>query len=262
MATKVVVGVILALVFCAVMWLAPAWVLALLLLAVSVFGSMEMMNLLGRHSSAVWAALFSSVVPLAVWFLGVFGIGAGIAAALSLIGIRAVFTRANADTIVDEIKATIAAVVCCGFLSALWIPIAKVSRTGNINWIFWMMGGVYSNDIGAYFGGKLFGRRRLSKLSPNKTVEGLIAGSLVSTVFFSILGWQTPLGTGLGLALGLMVSVLAPVGDLFESALKRAAGKKDSGALFPGHGGILDRTDSVLFCAPAALLVYYVGLVF
>jgi len=262
MVTKVLVGLTLAVVFGAIVWFAPAWVLSLLVVVVCALAAVEMMELIGSRSGAFWAAFFASLVPLSVWFLNTWGLSMGLAFALSLVGIKAVLSRKESGAIADEIKATITTVIFCGFFSAMWIPVIKFSRAGEVNWIFWMFAGVYLNDTGAYFGGKLFGKHQLSKLSPNKTVEGLIAGSLVSAVYFLVLGRMTALGAWLGLLLGLSVAVLAPTGDLFESALKRAAGKKDSGALFPGHGGILDRTDSVLFSAPAVLIVYYVGLVF
>lgn len=115
---------------------------------------------------------------------------------------------------------------------------------------------IWATDIGAYFFGKYFGRTRLSSISPKKTVEGAIfglAGSIaVATAGAYYLHW--PSWQLSGIILGTLVGVASLLGDLTESLMKRDAGVKDSGQLIPGHGGILDRTDSYVFTAP---LVYY-----
>ena len=114
-------------------------------------------------------------------------------------------------------------------------------------------------DIVAYFGGRRWGKRALApKVSPGKTVEGLLAGAVGAVVVGLIVGeWVRPWG-GLshGLLLGVAVAVFAPVGDLFESLIKRDLDIKDSGTVLAGHGGLLDRFDSVLLVLPAA---YYLA---
>jgi CDP-diglyceride synthetase len=111
-------------------------------------------------------------------------------------------------------------------------------------------------DIGGYLAGSRFGRRHIApSISPNKTAEGLLAGMAASVVIGLILvGSISPWGRFEALALGVVVAVLAPVGDLCESLLKRDLGVKDLGGLLPGHGGVLDRFDAMLFALPA---VYY-----
>ena len=100
-----------------------------------------------------------------------------------------------------------------------------------------------------------FGRRHISTISPNKTLEGLVAGMAGSLVIaFALVGIITPWDRWSALALGAVVAVLAPLGDLCESMLKRDLGVKDFGGLLPGHGGVLDRFDAILFSLPA---VYY-----
>ncbi len=110
-------------------------------------------------------------------------------------------------------------------------------------------------DICGYAAGRKFGRRPLTAVSPNKTVEGLVAGMAgCLVVAVAVVGMITPWDRLSALALGAVVAVLAPLGDLCESMLKRDLGVKDLGGLLPGHGGILDRFDAILFCLPA---VYY-----
>ncbi|KYC44179.1 phosphatidate cytidylyltransferase [Scytonema hofmannii PCC 7110] len=115
---------------------------------------------------------------------------------------------------------------------------------------------IWASDIGAYVVGKFFGKTPLSDISPRKTVEGAVFGVFASVVIALIgsyyLKWTKFPFTGV--AIGLLIGIAGLLGDLTESMLKRDAGVKDSGQLIPGHGGILDRTDSYIFTAP---LVYY-----
>lgn len=117
---------------------------------------------------------------------------------------------------------------------------------------------VWATDIAAYFGGKRYGERKLAPtISPGKTWEGLIfgvfgsagAGAIAAVLAsFPLLWWQ-------GLWIGAVIAMVAQLGDLFESWLKRQAGVKDSGTLIPGHGGILDRVDGLVFAAPVYMLI-------
>ena len=126
-------------------------------------------------------------------------------------------------------------------------------------WLLTSLAAVWAADTGAYFAGRHLGRHKLApRVSPNKTLEGLLGGVIVGTIvalLFSLLA-----GSGVAdlptVALVAAASILVSViGDLFESLLKRHAGKKDSGTLIPGHGGVLDRIDAVL----AALPVFALG---
>jgi len=119
--------------------------------------------------------------------------------------------------------------------------------------------GTFVGDTGAYFGGRLFGRRPLAPaISPNKTVEGLFCGMLFAVLAVFLAGlYQTWLSQGHALLLGVGVAALGPLGDLFESVVKRDAGVKDSGSVFGPHGGALDRLDAALF---TVVVGYYIWL--
>jgi phosphatidate cytidylyltransferase len=132
-----------------------------------------------------------------------------------------------------------------------------VGSTGRMM-VLYLVAVVKVSDVGAYFTGRALGRNKLfPRLSPKKTWEGL-AGGVLSSLVVSLLFWKLTEGAlgkvQLGLldavALGLILPVVAVVGDLFESLLKRSAGVKDSGSLIPGMGGVLDVLDSLLFGAP------------
>jgi phosphatidate cytidylyltransferase len=114
-------------------------------------------------------------------------------------------------------------------------------------------------DTGAYFGGRLFGHRPLApEISPNKTVEGLICGVLAAIVgvFLADLYQTTWMSRPEALALGAAIAVLGPLGDLFESMIKRDAGTKDAGTVFGAHGGVLDRLDAVSFTVIAGYFIW------
>ena len=151
------------------------------------------------------------------------------------------------------------------FLGIMWIGMAlahamllrRLPHGGGL--LLDTLVGTFLGDTGAYFGGRLWGRTKLSpRISPNKTVEGLIAGIIVGTFAFWASGlYQNWLNGIDALVIGLAVALTAPLGDLFESLIKRDSGVKDSGRIFGAHGGVLDRLDAVLFTVVAA---YYVAL--
>lgn len=117
---------------------------------------------------------------------------------------------------------------------------------------------VVATDVGAFFAGRSWGSRSLAPvLSPRKTVEGLAGGVVLGIAVAVILGYfLKPLNLRIGAGLGLVVAVMAPLGDLAESMLKRSLGVKDMGSILPGHGGVLDRLDAFLFVLPATWVLY------
>jgi phosphatidate cytidylyltransferase len=114
---------------------------------------------------------------------------------------------------------------------------------------------VVASDTAQYYGGRLFGRRSLAAVSPNKTVEGAVFGIAASVIVMWLVGrwWLDDVSVELRLLFGMAIAGFGIAGDLFESSLKRNAHVKDASELIPGHGGVLDRIDGLLFAAP----VYY-----
>jgi phosphatidate cytidylyltransferase len=164
------------------------------------------------------------------------------------------------ERITASLAATFLIIVWIGMGVAHAVLLRGLDHGGAL--VFLVLLGTFVGDTAAYFGGRAFGRRKLApRISPNKTVEGLACGIVVGTLVVWYLGlsyrdehWFDGLD---GLLLGLTVTIAAPIGDLFESLIKRDMGTKDTGTLFGAHGGALDRLDAVLFCAVAG---YYVWL--
>jgi phosphatidate cytidylyltransferase len=142
-------------------------------------------------------------------------------------------------------------------IGGAWLGLVVVaSQPLGAWWLLWLFVLVWGADIGAYFAGRRFGRRKLAPaVSPGKTWEGVVGGLVLALAAGSLLVLLSPLATldsslVTWLALMVLLSAVSVFGDLFESVLKRRRGVKDSGTLFPGHGGVLDRIDSLLAALP------------
>ncbi len=136
---------------------------------------------------------------------------------------------------------------------------------GGDRWILYLLALTWIVDSGGYFFGKMFGRHRMAPVvSPGKTWEGALGGTVAGILFsLLIVSWlPAPLSRMAVFWIALLLSVTGQLGDLVESAFKRQAGVKDSGHLLPGHGGMLDKVDSLIFNAPVlyGVLIFYEGL--
>jgi phosphatidate cytidylyltransferase len=149
--------------------------------------------------------------------------------------------------------------------SLLSLRLLEESTDGHkIGWVLLTMCVTFGGDTGGYFAGKFLGKHKLApNLSPKKTIEGYIGGLLLGTGGAFLAKAYFPACSQLStvdcLILGMVGVTIGVAGDLFESLFKRATGVKDSGTLIPGHGGVLDRVDALLFVSP---FVYYYVKVF
>ena len=155
---------------------------------------------------------------------------------------------------------TLLAIVYVGWLLGYGILLHHTSPLGD-ELVLFLVGVTWIGETSAYLVGSAIGKRKLAPvISPRKTVEGAVAQVIASVISGGALGaWLLP-ACGLGVALvgGALLGVVGQLGDLAESAIKRSVGTKDTGRLIPGHGGVLDRIDSLLFNLPA---LYYFSLV-
>jgi phosphatidate cytidylyltransferase len=168
------------------------------------------------------------------------------------------------QTAIVQIAVTLFGVVWIGYGIGFLIAIRDIDQPSP--WSTWLvlavLLGVWASDIFAYLGGRVFGRRKLARvISPNKTIEGLLIGLLFGTAVGFVALYNQPGSDPISPAdaalIAFSVAVVAPVGDLFESYLKRDAGIKDTGRVLGGHGGVLDRIDALLF---AGTVAYFVAL--
>jgi phosphatidate cytidylyltransferase len=186
------------------------------------------------------------------------------AAAVVLLGVAA-FTRADPRAGFLSWATSSFGVAYVGLLAPFIIVVghlgpaagstaATVGELGlrpGVAWTLLLVLVVWGYDTGAYLTGRWLGRRRLiDHISPSKTLEGLAGGLLTGTLAAGLGGWLVGLEPWHPLLIGPLVGIAAQAGDLAESLVKRAAGRKESGFLVPGHGGMLDRIDSFLFAAP------------
>jgi len=185
--------------------------------------------------------------------------GAGLA--LAVIGgfVLALARSVDLNAAVHQLGLSLLGVLYVGF----FIAHAVLLRAGEDGWrwVLFTVFGAMGSDSGGYFAGRAWGRRKLApSISPSKTVEGGL-GSVAGAVLVCLIArWLffPALAEREAMLLGVAVSLLAQLGDLCESAVKRAFGAKDSGWIIPGHGGILDRLDSLVF--PIVFAYYYAAL--
>lgn len=196
-----------------------------------------------------YLALGLGLVAVAVHASQHLGVGLALAAIACLL--VPMFTRGEVETAANH-------AIRLGFglvyVPVLMAPLAFIRQDPHgVGWIFFLLASTWLGDTGAYFAGRSFGRTPLfPRVSPKKTREGVLGGLLLAMlggVVFSV-GFSLPIPWWLAAVLAGVLDIAGVVGDLAESMLKRAFGVKDSGSIMPGHGGVLDRIDSLLFTGP------------
>ncbi|HEY5104083.1 MAG TPA: phosphatidate cytidylyltransferase [Acidimicrobiales bacterium] len=253
-------GVLLAIVVFA-FFLAGPLPLTVLLLAALALAAAEAyagFRTLGAHPATILGIVAVLTLGFAVYNKGLVVVGA-VSVLLVVFGFIWYMSAERKIDVLDGIGATIFVYVWIGVLGSYGVlmlaPSTYPSRHG-IAFLFGVVALTICNDAGALFIGRWLGRRPLNRvLSPNKTIEGTIGGTVVTLIGGAlILPLVSPWTLKHGVEAAVALSVVVPLGDLFESMVKRTLGVKDLGRLLPGHGGILDRMDGLLFALPT---MYY-----
>ena len=234
-------------------WFGDLW-FAALLAVVSVAGGGEWRKMIGLASRGV-----GSILILGSLFIVVIGAeaspAAGIFALLVVVGLAV----SAFGTPWSDRRWTVTGVLYIGIASLALLYLRETPLVGR-ELVFLLFGAVWLSDIGGYVAGRLIGGPRLAPaISPNKTWSGALGAVVFVTIGVVGLVWVTSVPPEPFLLMGVLLSIATQCGDLFESWVKRRFGVKDSGTLIPGHGGVLDRVDGVLFAAPvlAAFVLFF-----
>ena len=235
------------------------WGTFALVLVISVIATHEFLRmLLPKHKRLWWMffvlypCVYAALALVQQESLLILGIASLILWMGSLFG-----SKDNEDGLDLVMKGTFGLLYISTLLS--FFPKVRSIEPNGLAWIFLVLLITWSADTGAYFAGRAFGRNKLfERVSPKKTIEGVMGGLLLSIVvsisfqnaYLETMEWYH------ALALGALLCLLSVIGDLLESMVKRATGVKDSGNIMPGHGGIIDRLDSLLFTFPSAYIYY------
>jgi phosphatidate cytidylyltransferase len=268
--TATAVGALLAAVFIASLMWRPAAVMLLIavLIGVAAFEFFTQANVSGYRPSTVIGVVGCVAAPLCAYWIG----DAALPLVLVFGFIAAVIVFVGSDGIesgpVPNTAIMMLAMLWIGLMSSYAALIVRFSSANGAAFVhvgtdtlFIVVIGVIANDIAAYFVGTAMGRTPLRDwISPAKSIEGLIGGTVGTFFAVVLVGLQSTTWNSIGdwFLLALVISVMAPLGDLAESMFKRNLNIKDFGTVLRGHGGVLDRFDSLLFVLPAA---YYLTLV-
>lgn len=257
---RVISGLLFLPVFYLVTWKLDPVYFTGLVLAAAVIGQHEFYRLAkarGISPGALLGMVLGALVVLEAYHPLPAEAGKNYAAAFLLLVMAArLFSSRPVEGALEDISVTVLGICYVAFLFSFQVAV-RMSDHGK-QWLVFLFFIIWASDIGAYSVGIPFGRHRLyEKVSPKKSIEGLF-GALAASAGMALIcrAWFMPeIGVGEAVAIALLLSAVGTVGDLAESLIKRAAGVKDSGSIIPGHGGILDRMDSMLFAAP--VLYYY-----
>jgi phosphatidate cytidylyltransferase len=259
---RVLSGAVLVVLAVSAIWFLGTWPLLALAELVVVLASIEYTRLaaaLNLKIAGVVAAAAAMVSCAAVVLPGA-PVGAVLMAALVVVGALTVASGRPGPHPLGDAAATLFPAIYLGLPLGALVAIHELAgREALLLLVLTVM----ISDTGQYYTGRSLGRRRLAPtISPGKTIEGAIGGFIVGGLCLLVIGawWLPAVPPWVRTLVGLALVASGIVGDLFESRLKRAAGLKDSSALIPGHGGVLDRIDALLFAAPVFYLFVRYGM--
>ena len=242
----------------------PDWLLLLLVLVVTAGGLHELFSLL-LAEARTWVRgltlIAGLLLPLLTYWQGMPGLTVATVAAILIALAVHLPLFARQEAVLKSLGAMVFSLLYLPFLISHVLLLSQV-ESGR-RWILFLFLVIFAGDTGAYYVGHRWGRHKLwPAVSPGKTIEGAIGG-LLSSLAMALLAGVLLLslgkaGVGFLLALGFVMAAVGQMGDLMESMLKRISQVKDAGGLLPGHGGLLDRLDSLIFAFP----ITYYGVVF
>jgi len=257
---RVITSIVLVPILYIIVWELPAGYFAGLALLAAVLGQHEFYQMdraRGKKPLALLGMALGAIIILEFTHPLLPGVAKlTLTAGLLVIMLARLFSEQPVEGAGEDIAATLLGVMYVALLFGYQVGI-RLGPSGK-QWLVLMYLVIWASDTGAYYVGTAFGRHRLyEKISPKKSIEGLVGGVLASVIVALIcrIWFLHSLHIGDAVFLGVILAIVGTLGDLVESLLKRSSGVKDSGTLIPGHGGILDRMDSMLFAAP--VLYYY-----
>lgn len=257
---RVLSGLLFLPIFYLFTWKLPPQYFLALVMAAAVLGQYEfyrMAQARGIRPSALLGSALGALVVLDAYH-PLFPASGALLLAVCLLAIMVVrlFSARPVEGAIEDVSATFMGIVYVAVLFGFQVSLR--TGTDGRQWLVFLYFIIWASDIGAYATGVSFGKHRLyEKISPKKSIEGLIGALIASAGMALLCQWwfMPPISTGAAVGIALALAAAGTIGDLVESLFKRAAGVKDSGTIIPGHGGILDRMDSMLFAAP--VLYYY-----
>lgn len=268
MVKRVVVGVIFVPLIILLILFAPPWAFGCFVALITGFASWELLHAMAKLHLRMYCYTSTAAVLIPLGFLPGAEIGYRVLGFVALALMVVTFWEAihaydsdRAIPVEQVMKCLFAGIVMPALLSALVGLMGYGSEGHGRMYVMLTIGLAFLTDAGAYFAGVLLGRHRgITRVSPNKSLEGYIGGIITGILFSVIFGLVLQFAKGfevsyLPLVLyGLVGGAVTEVGDLAFSLIKREYGIKDYGKLLPGHGGMMDRFDSMVFCAPTILL--------
>ena len=254
-------GVVLAAVVFAIFYLGalPTAVLITAAMALAAGEAFAGFRAVGAHPATILGLAAVVTLNVSVYEKGVGAVGV-VTALLVMFSFVWYLNAEKMIDVVDGLGATVFVYAWIGVLGSFGVEMISPHNIGHKHGLAYVLGAVWltvANDSGALFVGRWLGKRPLnSRLSPNKTIEGTIGGTILTlAVGALVLPRMHPWTMTHGVECAVALAVVVPMGDLFESMFKRTLGVKDLGHLLPGHGGMLDRIDGLLFALPTMYLM-------